>query len=253
MNFKKTLLQTAIAGVIGVTSLSVQAAALNAGDTLTINTGVGVYDSSSNLTNVTSGSFFGMDISGNSNISGAEKTIIGQGPVGIEVGVQNTLADIAGSYDASTGAAGPGYMTDSWFFNNAWGTNWAANAGGITGDTTTGLDFSGWNVAWNTDPYLEMITGAWTVGNCATLGCIDGGADTFASGIANFSWDGVYGNAYQIDYTATVQTGGFAGTQYFLRLEGVVNAAPVPVPAAVWLFGSGLLGLVGVARRKKSA
>ena len=26
---------------------------------------------------------------------------------------------------------------------------------------------------------------------------------------------------------------------------------PVPVPAAVWLFGSGLLGLVGLARRKK--
>jgi hypothetical protein len=29
--------------------------------------------------------------------------------------------------------------------------------------------------------------------------------------------------------------------------------SPVPVPAAVWLFGSGLLGLIGVARRKKSA
>ena len=27
----------------------------------------------------------------------------------------------------------------------------------------------------------------------------------------------------------------------------------VPVPAAVWLFGSGLLGLVGMARRKKAA
>jgi hypothetical protein len=27
----------------------------------------------------------------------------------------------------------------------------------------------------------------------------------------------------------------------------------VPVPAAVWLFGSGLLGLVGIARRKKVA
>jgi hypothetical protein len=29
--------------------------------------------------------------------------------------------------------------------------------------------------------------------------------------------------------------------------------AAVPVPAAVWLFGSGLLGLVGIARRKKKA
>ena len=26
--------------------------------------------------------------------------------------------------------------------------------------------------------------------------------------------------------------------------------SPVPVPAAVWLFGSGLLGLIGIARRK---
>jgi len=31
----------------------------------------------------------------------------------------------------------------------------------------------------------------------------------------------------------------------------IVSVTPVPVPAAVWLFGSGLLGLVGVARRKK--
>jgi hypothetical protein len=30
-----------------------------------------------------------------------------------------------------------------------------------------------------------------------------------------------------------------------------VALEPVPVPAAVWLFGSGLIGLVGLARRKK--
>jgi len=30
-----------------------------------------------------------------------------------------------------------------------------------------------------------------------------------------------------------------------------VAVAPVPIPAAVWLFGSGLLGLIGVARRRK--
>ena len=41
--------------------------------------------------------------------------------------------------------------------------------------------------------------------------------------------------------------------------RGVINgethaflASPVPLPPAVWLFGSGLLGLVGIARRKKA-
>jgi len=31
------------------------------------------------------------------------------------------------------------------------------------------------------------------------------------------------------------------------------NIGALPIPAAVWLFGSGLLGLIGVARRKKAA
>lgn len=35
-------------------------------------------------------------------------------------------------------------------------------------------------------------------------------------------------------------------------IEGAVGVPAVPVPAAVWLFGSGLIGLVGIARRKKS-
>ncbi len=35
-----------------------------------------------------------------------------------------------------------------------------------------------------------------------------------------------------------------------LSTELIVDIQPVPVPAALWLFGSGLLGLVGLARRK---
>jgi len=32
----------------------------------------------------------------------------------------------------------------------------------------------------------------------------------------------------------------------------LVQTSPVPVPAAFWLFGSGLLGLIGIARSKKA-
>ena len=47
--------------------------------------------------------------------------------------------------------------------------------------------------------------------------------------------------------------------EFAFRLSGngstafeVFNVSSVPVPAAVWLFGSGLLGLIGIARRKKA-
>jgi hypothetical protein len=34
------------------------------------------------------------------------------------------------------------------------------------------------------------------------------------------------------------------------KLTITTSGAVVPLPAAVWLFGSGILGLVGVARRR---
>lgn len=41
------------------------------------------------------------------------------------------------------------------------------------------------------------------------------------------------------------------GTNGTLSFTG--NAPAVPLPASVWLFGSGILGLVGVSRRRKAA
>ena len=45
-------------------------------------------------------------------------------------------------------------------------------------------------------------------------------------------------------------TGKFAPMVKNFRADGKSSVAAVPVPAAVLLFGSGLLGLVGIARRK---
>lgn len=43
------------------------------------------------------------------------------------------------------------------------------------------------------------------------------------------------------------------GDGALMEADGNMKLQAVPVPAAVWLFGSGLLGLVGIARRKKAA
>lgn len=51
--------------------------------------------------------------------------------------------------------------------------------------------------------------------------------------------------------------GAFAGLIVLMDIGSgnsmtVTSISAIPVPAAVWLFGSGLIGLIGVARRKRS-
>ncbi|HED13494.1 MAG TPA: VPLPA-CTERM sorting domain-containing protein, partial [Gammaproteobacteria bacterium] len=57
---------------------------------------------------------------------------------------------------------------------------------------------------------------------------------------------------FTLSYAAVVPVGdpsNFGGVNYTVNAGGHVV---VPVPAAAWLFGSGLVGLVGVARRRKA-
>jgi hypothetical protein len=235
---KKTVLSSAILVVLGVSglaaSVSAQAAVVNTGDTLTINSGVPVYDSYGNRTNVTSGSWFGMDTDKNGKMAGTEKTPVSQGTTGLVIGVATPV----GTYHAGDPVVGDtNAITAPWSFFGNTGSDYTTVP--ITGSTETGLNFSGWTVAWNTLAAIPMGSGAWGTG--------------YTNGVARFVWDGVYGHTYTLDYHGTVPLGdpsNFGGVQYALHLEGVVN--PVPIPAAVWLLGSGLLGLVGVARRRKT-
>ena len=57
-------------------------------------------------------------------------------------------------------------------------------------------------------------------------------------------WDGNHGSI-QIGFTeGNIQLASFSIDSF--------STSVVPIPAAVWLFGSGLIGLVGVARHKKA-
>lgn len=79
-----------------------------------------------------------------------------------------------------------------------------------------------------------------------------GGASVFDPapvGGPNFSGNGsntvVAGNPdYSLSIFSTISHSGAQNTSFDAELR------PVPIPASVWLFGSGLLGLVGIARRR---
>jgi len=80
----------------------------------------------------------------------------------------------------------------------------------------------------------------------------------------NFSNLEVFGYGNDIDYEfesdLTFTSGSLMGSFTGGRIEGAISGdiviaklgeiAVVPVPAAAWLFASGLIGLIGVARRK---
>jgi hypothetical protein len=75
---------------------------------------------------------------------------------------------------------------------------------------------------------------------------------------------GVDGNISSWTFLGVIDTAGFNSFEFreidgkgaqgiFIFADDVTfGVSAVPVPAAAWLFGSGLIGLIGIARRKKS-
>lgn len=109
--------------------------------------------------------------------------------------------------------------------------NTRPNLAGQTFDENNGtstVDLSGFYANWNTTDFNQ--------GNAAvtltTSNCAGGSCD------------------YTASWTSFIMGGPFDGNTGSWKISGTVSA--VPVPAAAWLMGSGLVGLVGVARRRKA-
>lgn len=83
-----------------------------------------------------------------------------------------------------------------------------------------------------------------------------------SGGQVGSDWGGFFGAGYLEVWSIRLLSTNSSGLQSGFNVDTIYGTAggdfaqytnPIPVPAAVWLFGSGLLGLVGIARRKKSA
>jgi hypothetical protein len=77
--------------------------------------------------------------------------------------------------------------------------------------------------------------------------------------LAGAEWDGKTRVVMKIEniLSAFTQSGDAGALQALIEKKEVgvevdIVTTVIPVPAAAWLFGSGLLGLIGIARAKKS-
>jgi len=225
---KKIILGSAVAAALSMGVSTSANAALSGTSILNFdngvsvcNAGAGTFPNCSYGSNVPTGSYFGMDTNGNGTIQNGEKNAIVNAGTGLTLGTAQAI----------------GAIDNTWSFGGNPGNHYSQTAvtvASASGNSAT-LNMSGWIVNWNGGD-INMGQGAPATVTCG-VDCSVG--DTFA-----------------LDYSATVPSGGFKGFFYTLHMAGTVSAgtvSAVPVPAAVWLFGSGLLGLAGVARRRKAA
>ena len=227
---KKTALSAALAAMaFGVSSNASAALAADAQLLMGPQTGfcdydLGTWPDSCTVAAIPDGNYFAMDNDGSGAWENAERVGIEAGPDGgILLGVDQSAFP---SIDATWN-----------FFGNP-GNHVQAGTLAVATDDGAGnatLDMTGWTVQWGAPQApIDMGQGADAIVSCGV--------------------DCAVGDSFTLDYNAVVPDGGFAGVAYQLHLTGTIGAgAPIPVPAAVWLSGSGLMGLVGVARRKRQA
>ena len=112
------------------------------------------------------------------------------------------------------------------------------NSGTLLTGTLTDFGFP--NVGSDPFEFLLDVTGGDAAGLYGSVpaGVILSGTGFSEPGLSG-DFNGDFDNLALIDDVPTPGTG-----------RAVANVAPVPLPAAVWLFGTGLLALVGVGRRR---
>ena len=147
----------------------------------------------------------------------------------------NPVNNWSGELAFGVGAPGGAILIDDAFnFNGFLGlVDIVATGAGLSGDVTGGaltLDLSEFGIIWNNGLVGQGPTSNYTQTYNSSTGAFTASWSSLISGSPGGAFDGKTGN---------------------WSMEGTVNV--VPIPAAAWLFGTGLVGLVGIARRRRKA
>ena len=200
------------------------------------------------------------------NVNNLDFNIPGSPYLTVTIDDMGTPGDINFTVDAINFDEGTNFGIQSFGFNNTDGEGIVLTAGNLllpsnwdfSADTNQNgfgrFEFTVSNTGSDRmDPLMFSITG------------IEG--DTFKSYTGASTLDAEHGNAWFAAHVADFSTGEGVGGCSPIGLDGCTEIrsgwfgggdgseppSQVPVPAAVWLFGSGLIGLVGIARRRKSS
>jgi hypothetical protein len=152
--------------------------------------------------------------------------------------------------------------------------NHASNRYGLelivdTGGTVESGIYEGFSAPWNRISYTSVDTvfaaGEWhhfaIVFNGATSQeiywdgvLLDGVYTGTGSGMTYSSGSGAIGYDPQLPFLGSLDNITVHNRALsYVEIQGLMGFSAVPIPTALWLFSSGLLGLIGIARRKKMA
>ncbi len=221
---KKLLLPAVIATTLGAAVNTSIHAALASNSVLDFNSGSPEFGT-------LLGSYFGLDFNGDGTVDSGERVAISPHN-GLVLG---TIQIATGSHDGPTDGSESPDIDNPWQLFGFTGMHGASSATTVTstGVNTASIDFSGWYINW-------------AVNGVTDIGLGNGGAASVICAV-----DCTAGDSYTLDYSTIIASddpSGFGDVLYNLHMEGTFST--IPIPAAIWLFGSGLIGLVGMARRK---